>query len=329
MILAGDIGGTNSRLALFAQENDRLRLTVEETYFSQRHGGLEEILQLFLSETGAKVQTACCGIAGPVVHGRAVASNLPWIADAAEISRQTGIRSVFLINDVQAHASGIEDLQAEDLIALNAAPAGEGNAALIAAGTGLGEGGLYWDGKQRHAFAAEGGHADFAPRNDLEIKLHVHLMHKFGHVSCERVLSGPGLKNIFDFLRDTGIDPEPGWLKDELRAAADPVAVVSRHGVEGTAPICEHAVDVFTAIYGAEAGNLALRMLATGGVFITGGIATKILPKLQSPIFTNAFVEKGRMRPLLESIPIKVIMNDQVGLIGAARYVTRRLGSKV
>jgi glucokinase len=324
MILTGDIGGTNSRLALFAQENDRLRITSEATYFSQRYRGLDEILQLFLSETGAKVQTACCGIAGPVVHGRVVASNLPWIADAAEISRQTGIPSVFLINDVLAHASGIDDLVAEDFVSLNSAPSAEGNAALIAAGTGLGEGGLYWDGKQRHAFAAEGGHADFAPRNDLEIKLHVHLMQKFGHVSCERVLSGPGLKNIYDFLRDSGLDSEPDWLKDELRAARDPVAVISQYGLESKSAICERALDVFTAIYGAEAGNLALRMLATGGVFLTGGIAAKILPKLQSPIFSTAFVDKGRMKPLLESIPVKVIVNDRVGLMGAARYVMRR-----
>jgi glucokinase len=326
MILAGDIGGTNSRLALFAQESDRLRLTLETTYFSQRHDGLGEILQLFLAETGARVQTACCGIAGPVVHGRVIASNLPWTADAAEISRETGIPSVFLINDLLAHASGIDDLEAGDLVSLKSAPSAEGNAALIAAGTGLGEGGLYWDGKQRHAFAAEGGHADFAPRNELEVKLHVYLMGKFGHVSCERVLSGPGLKNIYNFLRDSGLDSEPDWLKDELRAAPDPVAVISRHGLESKSAICERALDIFTAIYGAEAGNLALRMLATGGVFLTGGIAAKILPKLQSPIFGTAFVDKGRMKPLLESIPVKVIMNDRVGLIGAARYVTRSLG---
>lgn len=320
MILAGDIGGTNSRMALFASENGRLRLAVEKTYPSRQHKGLEEIVNRFLSETGAKVEMACCGIAGPVVRGRAVASNLPWIADAAELSRQTGIASVGLINDLQAHAAGIGDLEDSDLVALNSAPAAEGNAALIAAGTGLGEAGMFWDGSLRHAFAGEGGHADFAPRTDVEIKLHVYLMQKFGHVSWERILSGPGLKNVYDFLRDSGIEPEPAWLKAELSAAVDPAAIIYQHSLAGKASICGRALDIFTAAYGAEAGNLALRLLATGGVFLSGGIAAKILPKLQTPTFLAAFTDKGRMKPLLESIPVKVIVNNRVGLIGAARH---------
>lgn len=328
MILAGDIGGTNSRLALFEQKATGLRLTAEKTYPSQQHASLEEIIKIFLAETSATVTIACCGIAGPVVLGRAVASNLPWIADAAEIARQSGIASVFLINDLEAHGSGIEDLGPSDLAALNSATPAEGNAALIAAGTGLGEAGMYWDGKVRHAFAAEGGHADFAPRNDLEVKLHLYLIQKFGHVSCERVLSGPGLKNIYDFMRDSGTHTEPDWLKDQLHAAADAAVVISQHGLAGTAVICEHALDVFTAIYGAEAGNLALRMLATGGVFLSGGIAAKILPKLKSPIFATAFTDKGRMKSLLESIPVHVILNEKVGLIGAARYATRRIDDR-
>ncbi len=324
MILAGDIGGTNSRMALFADESGRLRLAAEKTYPSHQHKGLEEIVKLFLSETGGKVEIACCGIAGPVVRGRAVASNLPWIADAAEISRHTGIACVWLINDLQAHAAGIGDLEESDLVALNFAQAAKGNAALIAAGTGLGEAGMYWDGECRHAFASEGGHADFAPRTDLEVSLHIHLMQKFGHVSCERVLSGPGLKNVYDFLRDSGIEFEPDWLRDEVKASLDPAAIISQHGLDGKASICERALNVFTAAYGSEAGNLALRMLATGGVFLSGGIAAKILPKLQSSIFLDAFTNKGRMKPLLESIPVTVIVNSKVGLIGAARYAIMR-----
>jgi glucokinase len=320
MILAGDIGGTNSRMALFTPEGGRLRLVAEKRYPSQQHKSLEEIVKLFLSETGATVETACCGIAGPVVRGRAVASNLPWIADATEISRQTGVGPVFLINDLHAHASGIADIDGDDLVALNSNPPGEGNAALIAAGTGLGEGGMYWDGRRRYAFAGEGGHADFAPRNDLEVKLHVYLMQKFRHVSCERVVSGPGLKNVYDFLRDSGIEREPDWLRTELNASSNPAAIISGYGLENTESICARALDVFVGAYGSEAGNLALRMLATGGVFISGGIAGKILPKLRSSIFLEAFADKGRMKPLLESMPIKVIVNDRVGLIGAARY---------
>jgi len=307
-------------MALFTQEDGCMRLVAENKYPSQQHTSLVEIVKLFLSETGAKVETACCGIAGPVIRGRAVASNLPWIADAAEISRQTGIAPVFLINDLQAHASGIGDLDGSDLVALNSAQAAEGNAALIAAGTGLGEAGMYWDGSRRHTFASEGGHADFAPRNDLEVKLHMYLMQKFGHVSCERVVSGPGLKNIYDFLRDTGIESEPDWLRTEIDASPNPAAIISQYGMKETGGICARAQDMFVGAYGSEAGNLALRMLSTGGVFLSGGIAAKILPKLCTRIFLDAFADKGRMKPLLESMPIKVIVNEKVGLIGAARY---------
>ncbi len=320
MILAGDIGGTHSRLALFSEEAGRLRLAREKIYLSREHKGLDEIVSLFLREEAASVKSACFGIAGPVLQGRAKASNLAWGADARQLSQQTGIGTVWLINDLEAHASGIDDLEATDLISLNSAGPGEGNAALIAAGTGLGEAGMYWDGARRRAFAGEGGHADFAPRNDLELSLHQYLIKKFGHVSCERVISGPGLKNVYDFLRDSGTEPEPGWLKDELRQASDPVAVISQRGLEAKAPICERTLDIFVGAYGAEAGNLALKLLATGGVFISGGIAVKILPQLRGPGFLRAFSDKGRMKALLEAIPIKVITNDKVGLIGAARY---------
>ena len=320
MILAGDIGGTNSRMALFTQESGNLHITGEKTYPSRQYRGLEEIVNLFLAETGVKVEAACCGIAGPVVRGRAVTANLPWVADTTEITQQTGVAPFWLINDLHAHAAGIDGLRTADLVALNSVEAGEGNAALIAAGTGLGEAGMYWDGKRRHAFAGEGGHADFAPRTDVEVKLHLYLMRKFNRVSWERVLSGPGLKNIYDFLRDSGAEPEPVWLKDELDLAPDPVAVISQYGLAGKAPICERTLDIFTSAYGAEAGNLALRMLATGGVFFSGGIAGKILPKLRSRIFFDAFTDKGRMKALLETIPLKVIINNKVGLIGAAYY---------
>jgi glucokinase len=227
---------------------------------------------------------------------------------------------VWLINDLQAHASGIDDLVAADLAVLNSGETMEANAALIAAGTGLGQAGIYWDGARRHAFATEGGHADFAPRNELEVGLQEYLMKKFIHVSCERVLSGPGLSNIYEFLREREHEPEPAWLKDELSQAPDKAAVISQHGLDGKAPICERALEIFAGAYGSEAGNLALRLLATGGVFLSGGIAAKILPKLREAGFLEAFTRKGRMQPLLTAIPIKVITNDRVGLIGAARY---------
>jgi glucokinase len=320
MILAGDIGGTHSRLALFSEEAGRLRLAREKIYLSREHKGLDEIISLFLQNEAANIKTACFGIAGPVMHGQAKASNLAWGANSRQLARQTGIRTVWVINDLEAHAYGIDDLKATDLTNLNSAKPSEGNAALIAAGTGLGEAGMYWDGTRRYAFAGEGGHSGFAPRNDLELSLHQYLMNKFGYVSCEHVLSGPGLKNVYDFLRDSGTEPEPAWLKDELRQASDPVPVISRHGLEAKAPICERTLDIFVGAYGAEAGNLALKLLATGGVFISGGIAIKILPKLHSPEFLQAFYIKGPMKALLEAIPITVITNESVGLFGAARY---------
>ena len=324
MILAGDIGGTHTRISLFSQEAGRLRPGLEKVYPSREHKSLDEILGIFLRDAGASVTLACFGIAGPVLHGRVTASNLPWIVDASVLAKQLSLETVWLINDLEAHASGIDDLDVADLISLNSAGPAEGNAALIAAGTGLGEAGLYWDGAHRHAFPCEGGHSDFAPRNDSEIGLLQYLLKKFGRVSYERVLSGPGLKNIYDFLRDSGLEAEPQWLQDELRQAPDPVAVISKHGMDAKASICERSLDMFVSLYGAEAGNLALKLMATGGVFISGGIAGRILPKLTQPAFMQAFVGKGRLQPLLEAIPVKVITNDRVGLIGAARYAARK-----
>ncbi|HLJ85244.1 MAG TPA: glucokinase [Candidatus Angelobacter sp.] len=324
MILSGDIGGTNTRLAFFSETGGRLRMEQELTYPSREHSGLYEIVQLFLSQGSVKIDAACFGIAGPVLHGRATASNLPWIIDASELSRQLGTESVWLVNDLEAHAAAIDDLSPSDFVALNSAQSADGNAALIAAGTGLGEAGLYWDGTRRRAFPCEGGHTDFAPRNDLEVGLLKHLLQKYARVSYERVLSGPGLKNIYDFLRDSGTEPEPAWLKEELEHSPDPPALISAHGLQGRAAICTRVLDIFMDLYGAEAGNLALKMMATGGVYISGGIAGKILPKFKEPTFLRAFTAKGRMQPVLEGIPVRVVIDEKIGLIGTARCATLR-----
>jgi glucokinase len=244
--------------------------------------------------------------------------------DARQLADETAIKNVSLINDLEAHAYGINDLDPEDLITLNPGKPCPGNAALIAAGTGLGEAGLFWDGTQHRAFAGEGGHADFAPTNDLELALTGYLMKKFGHVSWERVLSGPGIANIYDFLRDSKIEPEPQWLKDELNQAPDRAVLISQYGLEGKAAICGRTLDIFASAYGAEAGNMALRLLAVGGVFVSGGIAGKVMAKLKGPVFMSAFVAKGRMQPLLEAVPVKVIINEHIGLLGAARYAVRK-----
>lgn len=320
MILAGDIGGTNTRLALFQSDAGQVRLAVEKVYPSRDYSGLEDIVNDFVKSQSANISAACFGIAGPVVGGKAKVSNLPWTVNASQLGQHLGLAHVALINDLAAHASGIDGLAPADFVFLNSAEPGEGNAALIAAGTGLGEAGLFWDGSRRQPFACEGGHADFAPTSDLEVRLYQYLAETFGRVSYERVLSGPGLKNIYNFLRDSGSEPEPAWLRDQLAQTADASALISELGMEAKAAICERSLDIFVAVYGAEAGNLALRFLATAGVFVSGGIATKILPKLQEEAFLRAFVSKGRMQPLLEKVPVRVITNDKVGLIGAARW---------
>ncbi len=320
MILAGDIGGTNSRLGLFSEALGHLHLETEIIYPSREHSGLAEIVTAFLGSCGANVSQATFGIAGPVLNGVVSTPNLPWVIDQTELSRQTRVEHVSLINDLEAHASGVGDLEPDDFVILNAGVPLTGNAALIAAGTGLGEACLYWDGARHRPFACEGGHADFAPRNDVEIGLLTYLQKKHGRVSYERILSGRGLKNIYDFLRDSGSEREPPGLIDELTQAPDPAAVITRHGMAETSGICARVLDIFVSVYGAEAGNLALKLMAAAGVYITGGIVGRILPKLSTAAFMMAFASKGRLQPLLEKVPVKVVTNDRVGLIGAARH---------
>ncbi len=331
-ILAGDIGGTHTRIALFESDAGShppaLKMLLERVYSSREYQGLDEIVSLFLSNQQAGIECACFGVAGPVLQGEVSTPNLAWVVNALRLAKLIGIDAVWLINDLHAHASGIDDLVAADFVALNQVASGVGNGALIAAGTGLGEAGLYWDGSRRWPFPCEGGHADFAPRNAVEIALLQYLLKKFGRVSYERVISGPGLVNIYDFLRDTRAEPEPDWLKQELQAAADPAMIVSNSALEAKAAICERALDIFVSVYGAEAGNLALKLMATGGVFLSGGIAAKILPRLTGPPFIEAFKDKGRLQPVLEAIPVKVVVNDRVGLIGAARYAANQQSAR-
>ena len=322
MILAGDIGGTKTNLAFFAVQGRGLVLVVEETFASREHSSLDDTVRRFVSAHALPIDSACFGVAGPVKHGRCEAVNLPWVVDARQLARDLGLATVALLNDLEANAYGIAALAPEDFVVLNAgAPDAEGNAAVIAAGTGLGEAGLYWDGKQHRPFASEGGHADFAPRHALEADLLRYLLAQCAHVSYERLVSGPGLYTMYRFLRDTGRGEEPLWLGEEIRAR-DPAAAITRAALTGTCPLCVHALDLFVSIYGAEAGNLALKVMATGGVFVGGGIAPKIIAKLRETLFITAFTAKGRLRPLLEAMPVRVILNDKTALLGAARYAT-------
>jgi glucokinase len=320
MILAGDIGGTSTRLAFCEMEGERLKLVAEQTYPSRAHRGLDEIVEAFVSARGLPVERACFGIAGPVRAGRVEASNLAWVVEAARLARGLGLETVSLINDLEANAYGIAALEAKDFLALNeGAPGAVGNAAVISAGTGLGEAGLYWDGRQHQPFACEGGHTDFAPRNELEMDLLRYLLRKYGHVSCERVVSGPGLQNIYEFLRDRGHGRESAAIR-EVMLKQDPSAVISQAALEGRCELSAQALDLFVSLYGAEAGNLALKIMATGGVFVGGGIAPKILGRLKGPAFMEAFTAKGRFKALLAAIPVRVILNDKTALLGAARY---------
>jgi len=254
-----------------------------------------------------------------VVDGRVKTPNLPWEVDAREIAAELGLKQVELVNDLLANAHGIALLEPSDFVVINAGSAhASGNRALISAGTGLGEAGLLAEEKGYRPFPSEGGHSDFGPRNELELELSRYLMRRYGHVSYERVLSGPGLYNIYQFLRETGRGEEPTWLTDQI-AAGDPSAVIAKSGLDGTAQICVHALDMFVSIYGAEAGNLSLKLVATGGTFVGGGIAPKIIEKLRGSAFMDAFKAKGRLAELLQDIPVRVITNDKTALLGAGR----------
>jgi glucokinase len=324
MILAGDIGATHSRLAGFAVESTHLKPVVEETFPSRAYASLGEIVRAFVAAHQVHIAHACFGIAGPVRHGRSEAINLAWAVDAQQLAQALGLATVWLINDLEANAYGAIALAPEDFATLNeGSPAAEGNAAVIAAGTGLGEAGLYWDGKQHWPFASEGGHAGFAPSDAMQVELLQYLWSRFPHVSWERVLSGPGLYNIYTFLRDTQRGVEPAWLREELRQG-DAAAIISRAALAGTCELCVQALDLFVVLYGTEAGNLALKLMATGGVFVGGGIAPKIIDKLKEPTFMQAFYAQGRLQPVLEAIPVRVILNDKTALYGAARCAVRR-----
>jgi glucokinase len=321
MFLAGDIGGTKTNLALYAYQDERLSVLQSASYLSKGHATLEEIVRLFLGPLVGQVQHACFGVAGPVQGGVVQVTNLPWIVDAADLQARLGFTKVSLLNDLEANAYGITTLQPHELLSVNpnGNPSAVGHRALIAAGTGLGEAGMMWDGVAHRPFASEGGHASFAPNDSIGDELLVFLRQERGHVSWERVLSGLGMANLYRFFRQRSGVPEPAWLTEQLRNG-DLGAVVNQAGLNGTDPVCVEALDCFTRNYGAEAGNLALKLLALGGVYIGGGIAPKMLPKIQSSIFLDAFYHKGRLSPLLQTIPVYVILNDKTALQGAAWF---------
>jgi glucokinase len=324
MILAGDIGGTNARLAYFQSQNGHLRLVSERVFPSRAHSELGEIVNQFLDESITRPEVACFGIAGPVRDGRVETSNLPWVIEQSRLAKQIRLPATLLINDLEAIAWGIGALTAGDRVPLNRVPGPvTGNQAVIAPGTGLGEAGLFWDGSRHHVFACEGGHTDFAPQGELQIELLRFLQARFGHVSYERLVSGPGLVNVYEFLRDSGYGKESPGFGAKL-TDGDAPAAISRAALDASCPLAEKALDLWVSVYGAEAANLALKVMATGGLFLAGGISPKILAKLKCPLFMQAFLDKGRMRPLLECIPVEVVTNEKAGLLGAARCAAAR-----
>lgn len=324
-ILAGDIGGTNTRLSLYAVNGSEVRPLRTEVYPSKT-GKLEELLGRFLSAPNTPaLGAAALAVAGPVVDGRCVATNLPWVLEEGALAEAAKCKRLRLLNDLQAMAFGVLFVPRSQLIALNGlAPPGRGHAAVLAAGTGLGEAYLHWDGTRYHPSPSEGSHGEFGPRNEVELDLSRYLIAKFGHPSTERVISGPGFSMLYDFLKESGREKAPAELEAEL-AAGDRNALISKHGVEGRHPICAKVMELFVEAYGAEAGNMALRGFATGGVFVGGGIAPKILPRLQDGRFMKAFVDKGRFREFCSKIPVNVVQGEDTGLLGSAHFARMML----
>lgn len=325
MILAGDIGGTKTVLALFEEAADGLRPTRRAEFPSRGHGSLEEIVTAFFANDPAPVlHGGCFGVAGPVVDGTVRTTNLPWTLDEVTLAAAFDLPRVKLLNDLEATAFGMLYLAAGEWAVLQTGAQGQlGNVAVIAPGTGLGEAMLFWDGERYHPIASEGGHAAFAPRTERESELLSYLRPRFGgHVSCERLISGAGIHNIHGFLREQSGTAEPDWLRDRL-ANNDPNAVITEAGLSGEDQVCATTLEMFSAILGAEAGNLALRYVAVGGVFLGGGIPPKILPALRGPAFLEAFTAKGRFAKFVENIEVRVALNPHAALLGAAHYLAR------
>jgi glucokinase len=336
MILAGDVGGTKVHLALYDFANGRLRAIRDEKFPAHEFASLDEVVKKFLgagegtpATKTEEIAAACFGCPGPVRDGRLKLTNLPWTLDTHDLVQSLSIRNISLINDLEANGYGIPELAPDKVFVLHPGnPDAVGHGGLIAAGTGLGEALLIWDGRHHRPIPSEGGHGDFAARNNREIALLEYLQHTLkGRVSWERVVSGIGIKNVYAFLRDVEKIDEPSWLRDRM-FNEDPNAVIGECAEDGTSSLCFETMKIFAAAYGAETGNLALKVLAAGGMYLGGGIAPKILKTLRDGQFMQAFLDKGRLSPLLESIPVSVILDDTCALLGAAAYAEKEASEK-
>lgn len=317
MYLAADVGGTKAHLALYEGTNkyDPIK---QKKFSSQQYRGLEEIVQEFIQESKEKITKACFGIAGPIEGGKSATPNLPWVVETTKLESVLKTKKIALINDLMANSYGLNILSDQDFFVLNKGIESHNNQAILSAGTGLGEAGRIFDGRQYISFASEGGHCDLLVRNEEELRLFHYLKKKFNeHVSVERALSGPGLENIYHYLVET---KQTQACPVEKKAEESLAKIISDRGLKKECPACVKALELFVDIYGAEAGNLALKFFAIGGVFLGGGIAPKILSEFKTPRFMKAFTSKGRMEHVLRNIPIKIILNEEAALLGAAYY---------
>ncbi|NCA72184.1 MAG: glucokinase [Sphingobacteriia bacterium] len=318
-VLVGDIGGTKTALGLAKTHRDGVELAERRVYPSAAFGALDEIVRRYADDTGASFRFAAFAVAGPVRDRRCQATNLPWVLDEEDLERTLGLAGVVLLNDLEATAWGLVSLGPEDLVELHPGEVAGGNICVVAAGTGLGEAGLYWDGLEHRPFATEGGHADFAPSNTLEFALLEFLQGRFGRVSWERVVSGLGIVNLYDFFAATRGRESPPEVREAARAGN--VAVIAAAAEQGRCPLCVEAMSLFFRLYGREAGNMALKQMALGGVYLGGGIAPKNLDALRRSDFLAGFFDKGRLEPVMRAMPVRVIVQPNTPLLGAARYL--------
>ncbi len=331
MLLAGDIGGTKTVLALYEETSSATTPFTEATYPSGRYDCLEQIVEEFLQAKQVRVHRASFGVAGPVVGGKATLPNLPWVIEEAKLKEKFDLETIAVVNDLEAIGQAVPVLPAADLATVKeGTPEPWGNIAVIAPGTGLGETFLSWDGKKYIVHPSEGGHADFAPVDGLQMGLLEYLLERYNHVSYERVCSGTGIPNIYAYIKDRGLAEEPAWLTEELSKAEDLNAVIINAALknQGMCRICTLTVEMFVSILAAEAGNMVLRNMATGGLYLGGGISPRILPFLKKPAFTKWFVRKGRLSPLPEKVPVRVILNSKAALVGVASLGLQEAGEQ-
>lgn len=329
VLLAGDIGGTKTSLALF-DEKGGTKFTHNEKFPSKEFSCLSDIVFKYYEKIGPlkeEIKAACFAIAGPCENGICHATNLPWDASSPVLRQKLNLEQVYCINDLESNAWAIDILDQDQLYQINKGKIKTGNIAVVSPGTGLGEAGMVWTGKRHLPFASEGGHCEFGPRDDEQLELCEYLMHRYGHVSYERILCGAGLVNVYMFFRDYKHYKEDSNVRKEM-FDSDPAAVISKHGIDKTDPLCERTLNLFCSIFGSEAGNCALKLMAVGGVFLGGGVSPKILPALKGKYFTQGFFDKGRFEELLRDIPIYVILDPTAALIGAGRYCRVQIGSE-